>query len=474
MSKFKLVIMAMLVLMLSSSLLRADDEPPITRLTLYAAAEPRPALRYRLLPALVDLQPGNAAVFYYEAAVMLRSDAEAEKEVRHADEWTELPLDKLPHDDVARAVERWDSILQEVGYAARREQCDWQMPLREQIPYTINLPGVQQLRAFARMLSAKARLAILDRKYDDAVATLQIGYAMARHAARGPTYVHALIGMGIGHYMAAAARDLSQQPGAPNLYWAFSSLPRPFIPLELSHEYEKESIYFWHPEWRDLDRQSLSADEWRKRYDDLVAAVAVIDSQYEFSEAPQLRIVGRAVQGYARAKRWLVYRGRSAEAVERMPVAQVVVLYTLGIYDDLTDQVFKWANLPYPLVYTKMVETEQSVGKTMSDEIFPLTGILLSGVSNVKRAQIRTERSLDLQRTLEALRIYAAAHDGKLPRRLADISQAPVPNDPWFDVPFDYQLSGDTATLKARAPAGLPAEYFGANYEIQIARRGHE
>jgi len=42
---------------------KADESEPI-KITLYPAAEPTPALKYRLLPKFIDRKPGNAAVFY--------------------------------------------------------------------------------------------------------------------------------------------------------------------------------------------------------------------------------------------------------------------------------------------------------------------------------------------------------------------------------------------------------------------------
>ena len=39
---------------------------------------------------------------------------------------------------------------------------------------------------------------------------------------------------------------------------------------------------------------------------------------------------------------------------------------------------------------------------------------------------------------VEALRMYAAAHDGTLPDKLDDVSEVPVPADPGTGLPFEY------------------------------------
>ncbi len=48
---------------------------------------------------------------------------------------------------------------------------------------------------------------------------------------------------------------------------------------------------------------------------------------------------------------------------------------------------------------------------------------------------------------VEAIRSYAAANGGKLPARLEDVSDTPVPDNPATGLPFDYGVDGDTATL---------------------------
>lgn len=45
------------------------------------------------------------------------------------------------------------------------------------------------------------------------------------------------------------------------------------------------------------------------------------------------------------------------------------------------------------------------------------------------------------------LRSYAAANGGKLPERLEDVKETPVPANPVTGRPFEYRFDGDTATL---------------------------
>ncbi len=57
------------------------------------------------------------------------------------------------------------------------------------------------------------------------------------------------------------------------------------------------------------------------------------------------------------------------------------------------------------------------------------------------------EQQIALLRHVEALRLFAAEHDGKLPATLSDIS-VPLPLDPVTGKPFVYTVTGATAHLR--------------------------
>ena len=61
----------------------------------------------------------------------------------------------------------------------------------------------------------------------------------------------------------------------------------------------------------------------------------------------------------------------------------------------------------------------------------------------------RMDRALAAMRCIEALRLYAAAHDGELPATLDDIKEVPIPLNPVTGKPFGYHLEGKTAVLDA-------------------------
>ena len=83
-----------------------------------------------------------------------------------------------------------------------------------------------------------------------------------------------------------------------------------------------------------------------------------------------------------------------------------------------------------------------------------------------RRAQVRLEREIAALRTIEALRIFAAAHDRKFPARLADIREVPVHANPATGKEFNYRLDDNTAILELPRSDGTYVST--RRFEIQI------
>jgi hypothetical protein len=80
----------------------------------------------------------------------------------------------------------------------------------------------------------------------------------------------------------------------------------------------------------------------------------------------------------------------------------------------------------------------------------PETGLFidfLPGALDVRRQQARLDQRIGLLRHVEALRMHAAGHDGKLPDKLSDLL-VPVPADPFTGRPFGYSSDESTARLR--------------------------
>jgi hypothetical protein len=103
---------------------------------------------------------------------------------------------------------------------------------------------------------------------------------------------------------------------------------------------------------------------------------------------------------------------------------------------------------------------------TAADPLF-LGRLLLPAVHSAMAAEVRLQTRFAAIQTIEALRMHAAAHDGQLPKALADVTIVPVPLNPATDKPFPYELKDGIATLTVPAPLGRP-EGEGRRYVIQM------
>lgn len=86
----------------------------------------------------------------------------------------------------------------------------------------------------------------------------------------------------------------------------------------------------------------------------------------------------------------------------------------------------------------------------------------------VRQLMHRLDRDVAALQCIEALRHYAATHDGQLPPQLGDIPGIEVPDDPTTQKPFGYRQDGSKAVLDAAAPEGGQAR-DAVRYEITLS-----
>jgi hypothetical protein len=147
--------------------------------------------------------------------------------------------------------------------------------------------------------------------------------------------------------------------------------------------------------------------------------------------------------------------------VESFPPAQVILLDEKLAYEVRRDERLKLLALA-PWQIDALVRGEG--GGRDGDGLF--ADLLLPDVVTMRRAQGRLEQRVALLRHVEALRLYAAAHGGALPRRLADVA-VPLPDDPFTGRPFRYELDGATAHLRGCPPPG-DGQTFKHHYQVTM------
>jgi hypothetical protein len=129
------------------------------------------------------------------------------------------------------------------------------------------------------------------------------------------------------------------------------------------------------------------------------------------------------------------------------------------------------AGLPKPFVdMEKAIENEKKAAASglpgkLSSKQFESQ---MKAVYDRYRATAKSvDSDLAVLQCVEAIRSYAASHDGQLPQNLADIKESPAPDDPLSGKAFRYTRTGVTAVLEPAAAIFGTVKYE-SRYEIVV------
>jgi hypothetical protein len=310
---------------------------------------------------------------------------------------------------------------------------------------------------------------LADGQFDKAARTLQTGLQLGRYSANGPTLIQGLVGAAISAIMLQESEEWIAAPGSPNLYWALTNLPQPFVDLRMGFQGEKLMLDSFLPGFREALLKGHMRPMSQEQLADIVNKLGEITGG---PHPPTVVVVALVAKNYGAAKEFLKEHGWPAAEVEALPAVQVVLLHEAATYDRLYDEMLKWQGQQYVIARAGLDQADRQ----LKDEIVrtgrqSLASLLLPAVTKVSFAQARTDRRINLLRTIEALRLYAAAH-GRWPDKLADITDVPVPIDPISGKPLEYRRDGDTAFLTAPPPQGEPARQGNSErYEITLSAK---
>lgn len=447
------------------------EGPRQIRLAPQSTAKEVEAFRYRLLPDPRDHISGNAAPLWRFAGDALR-EAKHQMTDRERD-WLGTPLANLPRKDVHDFLADYTAALRLARQAACREHCDWEVPPVTFQSIQVYLPMVhlQRCREMAILLSIQFRLQLVEGHFEDAAETLQTGFALARHFCQGNMLIELLVGVAIDAIMFSRVEEWIQTPGSPNLYWALTALPPLQGNLRRSTEYEMNSLYRSFPRLSRLRRETLTAREADALVNEIIDCLSKMLDMLPKEAVAFKKQVAAIPEGtmYPQARKHLIDLGRPAKEVDALPKPQVVLLWYVDQYDRAWDDVFKALTVPTWQARPLMEAANEKFRS--SDNVF-LT-LLGPAVHKTWLASVRFERQLAGLRCAEALRLHAAKHEGKPPAKWRDITEVPLPIDPFTGKGFDtlYQMTDGRGILEIPPPPppGMPAS-LGRRYELAPPR----
>jgi len=445
---------------LGASCLNASAGETVIRLNVRPMAAPVPALKYQLLPELSELNPGNAAQNYLKCFMEQRRFFYGKEAVADRARYLAMTLSELPAEQLRTYG---GSALKQADWAARLDTVDWQN-LQQIQTAGIGIerwePGPLQVLAAA--LQVRFRGEVAGKHFDDAVRTAKTMFALSRHLGEHPSAIANMVGLWVAHLSLSTLEEMIQQPGCPNLYWALTDLPCPLVDLRKGVQGER----------------TLMAAELRVIRDDIPMTEAEMETfvsrlfgtlsfaREQTGRAPQN--MRKGLQGRLKdsekvraARRRLIDAGCSEALVNRLPPMQVILLDDKREYEVCRDERMKLLALPL-----------WEIDRLAEEQTAPRDGLfveLLPDIIKLRREQGELERQIALLRHVEAIRLYAANHNGQLPANLAEV-RLPLPIDPVAGDPFGFTAEGKTAHLSSNASVGEPRVASTVHYEVTLQK----
>ena len=446
-----------------------------SELTVHPQAEPRPALKYRLMPDPNDVIEGNAALYYLKAMGFLEQTSAAARlqEFRNkyrkvAEEkgvsisslppysWLEMAPQELPLAEVKEYLSNSAFQIPLLVEATRRTQFSLDRNIRDvESPVAYLLPEIQAMRELARTQSLRFKVALAEKRTLDALTIFQQQTAMARHLGSDEFVVSNLVGTAILSIAMQDAIYLAQQADAPNLYWALASLPKPVIGMERALPLERQFLFMQVKALKDVNETPRPAGYWQDFIDRVLLQIRdleLIDQQLVSTdpEVERAGFVSIVAAAYPNAKRYLMEECRlDRNLVDAYPTAQVVFLAMKYFSQQAIDEKFKWDALPLLQIreHPEFLRSDEQFDKLCQRAGWISLPVVqtMPAVLAIRNSQVRSQQQLALLQTTEDVRMYAAS-SGKLPMTL-DALPYPAPNDPQTGQPFEYKVDGDVATL---------------------------
>ncbi|MCR9292788.1 MAG: hypothetical protein NXI32_08715 [bacterium] len=461
------------------------------RLKLHPQAEPQPALKHRLIPDLFDRKDGNAAIYYLKAMGFLEQSAaqqalyeysrkareQAQQEGKEVADfppysWLDMPVKDLPIEEVKQYLVYSSFQPAFLAEAALQKRFSLDRHIRDvENPVAYLLPEIQRMRELARKQSLRCRLAIAEGRPDDALRILGQQFALANHLGQDEFIVSTLVGAAISGIAADDAFQFVQLEDAPNLYWAIAALPDPLIDMQEAYAFERQFLYEQMKLLREVDETPRSVEYWREFMDRLIPQLKLLaiegiylpglsrDVEAEITALDRAAATAFIAASYPNAKRYLIETCKMDPVqVEAYPTAQVVLLAAVKFHRLATDEYFKWTNVPFwqALENSEFRQLDSWLGEELKRIGWASAPVswLMTAFNAARNAQYRVQQSLALLQTVEAIRMYAAENDGRLPVTLNELS-VPAPIDPFTGQPIAYEFNRYNAVLNASRLPGI-------------------
>jgi hypothetical protein len=413
------------------------------KITVRGTPEPIPALKYQLLPKLSDMQPGNPVRGYLKC-FMEQDRLYSREEEEQRDRLLKVPLDELP-DDITRYGA---SSLKYADYAARLTTPDWEaLPEFRRDGFWLVLPEVQKLRSVANVVKLRLRGEIKDRMFDKAVYSLQTIFGMGRNGNVHPSLIAHKVGSVCIFSTFSAIDEFISQSGSPNLFYAFTYLPKPLLSLEHAAQGEQMA---WRAEFKKLTEArhpwiKEQLDEAKKLMESLprYTVGTTVAEVEEFDRWVATRLIDKLFLD-AQIKK-LITEEYPAEEVRRFLPEQLLLHHFTNLLYEETDRTLRWIHAPYSEMLRIALESEQAQQNSPRSPDRIIARALSASPKEFRYSQIRIEQRLAMYQVIEAIRLHLNTKK-ELPNQLKDIKYS-LPLDPVSGTSFVWNLNNEGGLL---------------------------
>ncbi len=369
-----------------------------------------------------------------------------------------MPVDRLDRAAAAETLKEVANILELLHIAAKRRDCQWDLG-EDILGFQTLLPHLGAMRNAAHLLALEARLAVVDKRWDDAQRSLQSLFALGENLSRGGYLVQTLVGLGVQGVGLGVVREWVTTPDSPNVYWALVNLPHQAAKTYSAVQFERKLV---------LNSLKLPVDE--RDVDDRTWAttVATIRKLSDGSQPNAILPADAALVAtlLPRARAYLLNAGVTEEELKNTLPAALVMRYCLSEYNDLMDAGSAAMNLPGPAALAHFEKLLPQLQKATSN--FPPNPLVLviPSIVNTYRVTLTADRTVAALQLHEAIRAHIRK-TGKLPNNHEEITDLPVPLDPATLKPYPFTVTDDSVRFDVTHIATGKTIYA---YEIRIGK----
>jgi hypothetical protein len=427
--------------------------------------QPTPAFKYRFWPSRLDLRPGTAETHFYRAVLQrfTVSQGLSKEKNDEINQLLGLEMEEIPVEAARECLERYESVFDELQAMAQSEDNTWDLrfrDLRGKDIWNMRLEDVQQARTLARLLQLKIAVQVAKKDYAGAADSIRTGFRLAAFVGQGESLVQGLVGVAIEGVMLSAVEFAIRSPECPNFYWALQTLPTPLVPLRDAVEVELGMVFPMFPMLNESEATTLTDAELMQRLSKSVGELRSLmdNGSKSFNGADGIGLMLTLSGEDAKAR--LKENGYDPSKLDKLTPLQASLVDAGRELKTRSDELLKAIKVRGPegdalreRVHTDVERWASSRSGTAAGMI---GGLLFPATQNIHEALLRIEMQRQRLIAVEALRAHAAAHGGRLPAALSELSDTPVALDPFSWQPFGYRVEskGDRqiVTLSSKVP----------------------